>query len=163
MNIRKAQKDDIDEVLAIYEHAREFMRNHGNLEQWKDGYPYQPVVEDDIKKQKLYICQDNGKIACVFFFDKTTDPTYLKIKGKWLNDDTYGVVHRIAAAPNTKGAATFALNWAYSQCLNLKIDTHEDNIPMQSLLKKLGFEYCGIINLANGDERWAYQKEKAVE
>ncbi len=163
MDIRKAKKEDLDEILAIYASAREFMRKNGNLSQWAGGYPYQSVIEDDIENQKLYLCQDNDKIACVFFFDKTVDPTYIKIKGNWLNDDAYGVVHRIAAAPNTKGAATFALNWAYSQCLNLKIDTHEDNIPMQSLLKKLGFQYCGIINLANGDERWAYQKAKAVE
>ena len=41
---------------------------------------------------------------------------------------------------------------------NLKIDTHRDNYPMQKSLKKNGFEYCGIIYLADGNERLAFQK-----
>ena len=37
-------------------------------------------------------------------------------------------------------------------------DTHRDNTIMQHLITKHGFTYCGIILLANGDERLAYQK-----
>jgi RimJ/RimL family protein N-acetyltransferase len=40
---------------------------------------------------------------------------------------------------------------------NIRIDTHRDNTIMQHLLSKYGFQYCGIIYLANGDERLAYQ------
>ena len=39
-----------------------------------------------------------------------------------------------------------------------QIDTHKDNIPMQRVLLRNGFVYCGIIHLENGDERIAYQK-----
>ena len=41
---------------------------------------------------------------------------------------------------------------------NLRIDTHEDNIPMRSFLLKHGFVECGIIYLENGEERIAYHK-----
>mgnify|MGYP003296922186 CR=1 FL=1 len=44
--------------------------------------------------------------------------------------------------------------------LNIRIDTHHDNVVMQRLLKKLGFQYCGIIHLENGDPRLAFQYEK---
>ena len=40
----------------------------------------------------------------------------------------------------------------------IRIDTHRDNKIMQHNLLKYGFTYCGIIYLANGDERLAYQK-----
>ena len=43
-------------------------------------------------------------------------------------------------------------------CGNLRIDTHEKNIPMQGCLAKNGFARCGIIYLEDGDPRIAYQK-----
>ena len=41
---------------------------------------------------------------------------------------------------------------------NLRVDTHRDNRVMQHLLLQHGFTYCGIIHLASGDERLAYQR-----
>ena len=41
---------------------------------------------------------------------------------------------------------------------SIKVDTHEQNIPMQNLLKKNGFEYCGIIYLEDGGKRVAFEK-----
>ena len=43
---------------------------------------------------------------------------------------------------------------------DVRIDTHEDNIPMQRALLRAGFERCGIIHIATGDERVAFQKCK---
>lgn len=94
--------------------------------------------------------------AYSIFTGKKTD--YQTIDGSWLNDRPYSVVHRVATAPGTKGVATFCLNWAYEQFPNIKIDTHDDNIPMQHLLVKLGFTCCGHTTLQNGDIRLIYQK-----
>lgn len=52
--------------------------------------------------------------------------------------DTYGVVHRLAGDGSEKGIGAFCIDWAFSKCGNLRIDTHGDNIVMQNLLKKLG-------------------------
>ena len=57
-----------------------------------------------------------------------------------------------------RGAASFCLNWALEQCRNLRIDTHRDNVVMQHMLDKNGFQYCGIIYLEDGSERMGYQK-----
>ena len=40
------------------------------------------------------------------------------------------------------------------------LDTHRDNIPMQKVLARNDFTYCGIIYLENGDERLAFNKCK---
>ena len=159
MEIRLAKREDLAEILKIYEYARGFMAQNGNPTQWKTSYPPIETVENDIEMQKLHVCIENKKIACVFFYNEGIDPTYNVIDGAWLNDKPYGVVHRIASAEGIRGAATFCLTWAYDNCKNLKIDTHENNIPMQNLLKKLGFDHCGTITLANGEPRWAYQKD----
>ena len=159
MYIRKTTFNDLDEILKIYEHARQFMRETNNPNQWGTIKPTVSQVENDITNSKSYVCaNDENEIVGVFYFNKEEDPTYNIIEGKWLNDDEYGVIHRIAVKENTKGIGTFCINWAYEKCYNLKIDTHENNIPMRSLLKKLGFEYCGIIYLLDGNPRNAYQK-----
>ena len=40
----------------------------------------------------------------------------------------------------------------------LRIDTHEKNFKMRGMLEKNGYKNIGIIHLANGDERFAYEK-----
>ena len=39
MQIRKATMNDLPDILAIYAYAREYMKEHGNPDQWKDNYP----------------------------------------------------------------------------------------------------------------------------
>lgn len=159
MEIRHAVSEDLPVILEIYAHARAFMRKTGNMVQWTGGFPQKSLLELDIAQKKLYVCVSEGQIACVFYFAIEDDPTYQTILGgSWLDDGPYGVIHRIAAAPNTKGAAAFCLRWALSQSGSLRIDTHADNTPMRSLLKKLDFSCCGEIRLPNGSPRLAFQK-----
>ena len=42
--------------------------------------------------------------------------------------------------------------------LSLRIDTHEGNLAMRKMLAKNGFVYCGVIYLAGGDKRVAYER-----
>lgn len=159
MKIRLATTTDLPEILNIYASARLFMAQSGNKTQWGDTYPPSSLLSSDIEKSALYVCEEDGEIVCVFYYAEENDPTYQTIyDGNWLNSRPYGVVHRIASSRKVKGAARFCINWAFEQCSNLKIDTHQDNIPMQNLLKNLGFLYTGIIHIENGDERIAFQK-----
>lgn len=160
MEIRKTNYSELDEVMSIYEHARGFMAEHGNPTQWGTTEPKRETVEQDILAGKSYVCVEQDQIVAVFYFAKGPDSTYLTIyEGSWLNDEEYSVVHRIASAGIVKGAGSFCLNWAFEQSRNLRIDTHRNNLVMQNLLKKNGFSYRGIIYLADGSERFAYQKE----
>ena len=150
-------------IMQLYENARAFMREHGNPGQWGTTYPPQNMIETDIRFGNLYVCIEKDTIEAVFFYKDGIDPTYLKIyDGQWKNDAPYGVVHRITSSGKVKGAASFCLDWAFSQCGNLKIDTHENNIVMQNMLKKNGFTYCGRIYIDNGGERLAFQKDSPV-
>lgn len=159
MEIRKSTQNDIDAMLKIYAQARKFMRENGNLDQWKNNYPPVSILEEDIEKGRSYICIDEDEVLGTFMYTEEKDPTYKIIeKGQWVNEEPYGVVHRIASLKGSRGVATFCLDWCFGKCGNLRIDTHEDNIPMQNLLKKVGFVQCGIIYLENGDERIAFQK-----
>lgn len=162
MNIRKAKREELTRIEEIYAAARVFMREQGNPDQWKNQYPTRELIAQDIEKERLYACEQDGEILGVFYFALGEDPTYLLIEdGKWLSDDPYGVIHRIAVAARGRGVAAFCFEHCFSICPNIRIDTHRDNLPMQRALQKNGFVRCGIIHLENGEERIAYQKTKA--
>jgi len=160
MEIRKTKMSEFDDVMEIYAYARHFMVEHGNPNQWGSTKPPREQIIKDIENGKSYVCVEGETLAAVFFFDIAPDPTYTIIyDGSWLNDREYGVIHRIASSGKVKGAGSFCVDWAFKQCGNLKIDTHEDNKVMQNMLKKHGFKYCGIIHLSDGAERLAFQKK----
>ena len=160
MIIRKALAQDIDIIMRIYEEARIFMRSMGNGSQWGDSNPPRDLIVSDIDSGDLYVCADEqNEISGVFYFKVKIDPTYGRIDGgAWLNDEPYGVVHRLAGSRKAKGIGAFCLDWCEKQCRNIRIDTHRDNIPMLKVLEKADYTYCGIIYVANGSERLAFQK-----
>lgn len=149
--------------MDIYAIARKFMADHGNYVQWgPTNWPPEYLIREDIEAGKSYVCQDDrGTIIGVFYYDygKDIDRTYDVIEdGEWLSDEPYGVVHRIAT-DGTSGVGTFCINWAYEQCGHIRMDTHDSNIPMNKLLRKLGFTYTGIIHVVEDDNpRNAYEK-----
>jgi len=46
----------------------------------------------------------------------------------------------------------------YPDYHSVRMDTHHDNLSMQSFLTKYGFKYCGEITLKSGALRRAYEK-----
>ena len=159
MLIRNTETRDLEAVMEIYAAAREFMRDNGNGGQWGATHPTRALIESDIANRDSYVVEEDGEIVGAFFFKIGEDPTYKVIQdGEWLKDGEYGVIHRIAVKYHGRGIVGFVYNHCFNIIDNLRIDTHKDNIPMQRSLEKAGFKYCGIIHIANGDERIAYQK-----
>ena len=159
MLIRKASSSDIERILEIFDCAKVQMRENGNLRQWPEGYPSREILEKDIADGNCYVLEDNGRVCGTFAFIIGDDPTYEVIEnGRWLNDETYGNIHRIASDGTRKGIFEECLKFCQSLIGNIRIDTHEDNRIMQHLLEKHGFLQCGIIYVADGTPRIAYQK-----
>ncbi len=163
MEILKANLDKVSEIAAIYENARRMMLEAGNPNQWVNGYPSEDIIVSDIESNRLFICVDNKRIVGCFSFSEGDDPTYLEIyDGNWLNNKPYSVIHRLAILSHGKGVGSACVNWCLQQQANIRVDTHEDNKPMQALLKKWGFKYCGIIKNMWGDSRLAFQSSAIV-
>ena len=163
MEIRKSTEQDFEKIMEIYAYAREFMALHGNPNQWGlTNWPPEELIQQDISKGNSYVCIHEGKTVGTFFFvyGRDVEPTYADITdGKWMDDNPYGVVHRIASDGTVKGVGAFCINWAYTQCGHLRIDTHGDNKIMQKLLGKLGFVHCGTIYVKEDNyPRLAYEK-----
>ncbi len=150
---------DLNEVMSIYDKARLFMRQTGNLNQWTNGYPTREIIKEDIALKQSYIIKKNNTVLAVFTFINGDDETYHYIEGAWLNDEKYGVIHRIGSNQKEKGMLKVAIDYCFHFVNNLRMDTHKDNKVMQHLLEKYGFSKCGIIYLKDGNPRIAYQKE----
>ena len=160
--IRKAHPNDLDCVLKIYSDARQFMKESGNPDQWGESYPPAEIVREDLSESGHgYVATDGKDIFAVFYFkENADDPEYRKIyDGKWLSEKEYGAVHRIGISNVARGKkiGKLCISWALQKTGNIKIDTHESNLPMQRLLLSLGFTHCGSIYLEDGSRRMAYQ------
>jgi len=128
MRIRLSTLQDLSDIMTIYDYAREFMRAHDNPRQWAiRNWPPESLIIEDIASQHNYVCvDDNDQIIGTFYYNygQQIESDYLEIEnGQWIGEDTYGVVHRIAANGSQKGIGTFCLTWAYEQCHHIRIDT----------------------------------------
>ena len=163
MEIRKTTEQDFPRVMELYAHARQFMADHGNPRQWgATNWPPEQLIQQDIAHGNSYVCLQDGRIVGTFFFTqgRNIEPAYQTVEdGCWSSDTPYGVVHRITSDGTVKGTGSFCLDWAFRQCGHLRIDTHGDNIVMQSMLAKNGFRHCGTIYVEeDNDPRLAYEK-----
>ena len=158
--IRRATYDDVPVLMDVFRKARGIMRSSGNMNQWNDGYPSEEVVRKDIDNGHCVVLCEDGKVVATMAFIPGPDPTYAEIyDGGWLSDAPYHVIHRIAVAEPGHNAAKALLDWGFGQAGSIRIDTHKDNVIMHHVLSKYGFTHCGMILLANGDPREAYQKD----
>ena len=158
--IRGARPIDMAEIMQVMEAAKKIMRSSGNMHQWGEGYPSEKVISADMEKDSGFVIEEEDRLIAYFAFLPSPEPTYSKIYGgEWLDDkQSYHVIHRIASYPDKHHIFSDIMDFCFSHDRNIRIDTHRDNSIMQHNIEKHGFTYCGVIYLANGDERLAYQK-----
>ena len=141
------------------------MAEHGNP-QWAKGFPDENDVRGGIYGGILYCVVANCEIAAVFAV-VNHDGNYDEIEGKWLTEGNYLAVHRVAVSEKYRGlgAAKFVVGYAAEELArvrgrkSIRIDTHEMNKPMRSLLSSQGFTECGIVYVSRDySQRIAYEK-----
>lgn len=167
MKIQLSKTEDIPKIMEIIEDAKNYLASQ-EIDQWQNGYPNATQIEQDILNLESYVViNDYNQIMATSMFTVNPEPTYKVIDGEWLIDETkiYGVIHRMAIKKEFRnfGLATFMFHEFHLQLLekniqSLKIDTHEKNLGMQSLIKKLGYTYCGIIYTNYNAKRLAFEK-----
>ena len=167
--LKLAKPNDIDVILDIIADAKTYLKKQG-LSQWNldDGYPRKDDMLKDINNYSCYLYIENDLVIGCMSIIFTPDENYFEIDGKWLTNEAYASIHRIAINNNhhQKGVGIKMLLEAEEIVINknvysIKIDTHKDNIPMSKTIEKAGYTCCGIIKLkrSNIDNlRNAYEK-----
>lgn len=162
MKLRLTKTQDLDAVMNIINQAKAYFKEQA-INQWQDGYPNEISIINDISRQEAYVLEDDDEIIATVMISKTIESNYNHIDGKWLQDDNYLVIHRIAIRDDQKGRglAKIILDEAiklFENMPSIRMDTHDDNLSMQRFLLKYGFEYCGTIYLETKEPRRAYEK-----
>lgn len=165
MEFKKAVEADIDSIINIIKQAQFYFKQQG-INQWQNNYPNVETISNDITNKSSYVLlKDNIIVATVaVFFDGEKTYDYIH-EGEWTKNNEYAVIHRIAIENNYKGLGLSSeiIKNVEQLCLNkniysIRIDTHEENLSMQNLLKKNKFQYCGIIYLEDKSKRIAFEK-----
>lgn len=165
MKLRKSVNEDINNIMQIIDEAKEALKEQG-IDQWQNGYPNADVIRNDILNNDSYVFIKNNEIVATSAVSFDGEKTYDKIyDGSWITNDEFAVIHRIAISNKYKGTgiASEIIKMIEAICLDknvhsIKVDTHEFNIPMQKLLKKNDFKYCGVIYLEDKSKRVAFEK-----
>lgn len=165
--MRMATKEDLASILTIIEKARASLAKN-NIPQWQNGDgPNKAVLQADIQNKQSYVLIAANLVIGVATISTGPEAAYDDLKsGNWLiADSPYVAIHRVAVDPDYqgKGYAFMLLSFLITAArlrnyVDIRIDTHPKNQVMQYVIKKVGFEHRGTIQLAvaNG-ERFAYQ------
>lgn len=166
MKVRPATKDDLSDVMTCVKRLKREYFEANNIPQWQGDYPAKSDFAADLEAKRLFVMYMGECLvgfASVGFED---EPTYSEVEGgSWKENDDYAVVHRFGINPDWHGMGmgTALMGLADKLCeargvSAVRADTHEQNAGMIRLLEKCGFERRGIIHLANGDPRIAFEK-----
>jgi GNAT superfamily N-acetyltransferase len=163
MILRLATVTEVDIIWNILQDAIAQRKNDGS-DQWQNGYPNKQTIINDIQNGFGYVLVENNTIIAYTAIIFGIEPAYKEIKGAWLSNDNYTVVHRVATSKDFKGKGIatqlFLLIEELSisnNVFSIKVDTNFDNGPMLRILEKLNYTYCGEI-FFSGSSRMAFEK-----
>jgi len=162
-HFRKANVSEIAIIWEILQQAIIRRKNDGSS-QWQDGYPNLVVVQKDIDQEVGYVLTEGTTIIGYSAVILNDEPAYENIEGKWLSNNDFVVLHRVAISEKYlgkgfaklifKNVENFALE---NNIFSVKVDTNFDNIAMIKILDNLGYSFCGEVYF-RGYSRKAYEK-----
>lgn len=163
MRIRLAQSEDLPAIQAIIKAGAAYLRQQ-NIDQWQDPTVYQAdSLLKDIEEKNAYLGLIEEDVAG-FFIARPIDRDYDNYS-IWQGQGDYLAFHRVALATKYRGQGlSRALFQAFEDLAyhletnDLRIDTHPDNLGMQKIILKAGYQYLGEIELAGSGRRYAYEK-----
>ena len=166
MKIMQTLPYHIPQVLACYHDASLFLHDQG-IDQWQNQYPNLESLNLDMQKKGSYVLVDeHNQVLATMALLFEDDPYYEIIEeGSWSFPSPYGVVHRLCVSSQARhqGCASLLLDFALKACvkhhmLGCRIDTHPNNLLMQSLVLKHHFIYTGKVYVANHALRFGYER-----
>ena len=160
---RKAVIEDKNSIWNIIQQAIVRRKADGS-NQWQDGYPNEQSIENDIVTDFGFVLVNEEKIIGYCAVIINYEPAYDAIEGKWLTNDDFVVIHRIAIDENYLGQGLSGKIIENVEKLakknnifSVKVDTNFDNFAMMKIFEKRGYQYCGEVYF-RGSARRAYEK-----
>lgn len=165
--LRLATKADIEQVEQIFTEAKRRMADEG-LAQWNDpaGYPNRQIAEADVDDQISYVYEVGGQIAGVI----TINDDFYDAYPEKPNPKYCRAIHRVAVSDKFlgQGIGTKLYSEAEQVIANLGyniiiVDTYSQNLKMNNLIKKCGYQTVGEFTLHQNLPNWVMYKKSIKE
>ena len=169
MQIRKATKKDLDTILEILRDGRNQLAERG-VDQWQGDYPNAQHIQEDIDNGYSYLVKsDDGMTVGAVAIVNSPDHVYDHINGEWLiNTTNYVTIHRVAIHSSHAGKGYASklfisvidyLEKHRPDVESIRLSTNENNLVMQHIAEKNGFQKVGTMPGAYRPEELSYVYE----
>lgn len=173
---RPAVREDFDRVAALLDVGHETFAALGIDEGRNKKYPSARRLMHSIKNGTTHVVEDaRGHAIAVFAVSFSPDKNYERpIDGAWLTDtdaqpQPYAELHWVAVdyPARRRGVGMFILDKADGIAraggrASIRADVYPQNVPMQKLLEKHGYERCGEFTIKDvfgrEKQRRAYER-----
>lgn len=155
MIIRKADLEDLNIIISIFESGIKTMCNSG-IYQWDDIYPTSDVIKEDILKNEMYVGTKDNIIVSAFAVNNECDEQYKN--GMWkYSSENYAVIHRLCVNPdyqNQKIARNTMIEieeiLTKQGVESIRLDAFSLNPYALKLYENLGYEKVGEASWRKG-------------
>lgn len=151
--IRRAETGDLDAVERIYNELHDAEERGDITVGWKrDIYPARSTAEDAIKRNDLFVLEDDGDVLGAGIINNIQVDVYHGAPwGHEAEDDKICVLHTLVISPRAgrKGLGRQFVNFyeEYARvhgCHELRLDTNEKNTIARKMYRKLGYKEISI-------------------
>jgi GNAT superfamily N-acetyltransferase len=163
--IRKANLNDIEQIMEIINTTVEEMKSYNNT-QWDENYPQAKDFVEDIELGDLYVESEGDDLLGLICVNYIQPKEYDGLE--WSSNDKCIVVHRMAVNSKfrNRGVGAKLMNFGEELAIKkgvnyLKTDTYSINIKMNSLFKKFNYVLVGEMSIL-GKEAPFYCYEKVL-
>ena len=159
--IRKATLLDIDAILEITKSCAQHMIAQ-DIQQWNEFYPNKQAFTNDVKRNELYVIEEQNTILGCIVISTLMDDEYKPIA--WLTPNNSNIyIHRVAINPDYQGKGyaqklmTFAEQFAIdNNYTSIRLDTFSENKRNQKFYELRGYKKLGNIHFPKQSEHPFY-------
>lgn len=154
IKIRKADKNDLNQIEKIYNHIH--LREEKGLTSigWiRNVYPTLQTAQSALERNDLFVMESGEKIVACAVINQIQVDVYRLAKWKFeAKDSEVMVLHTLAVEPDESGKGygkafvKYYENYAReNNCFELRIDTNKTNTLARKMYEHLGFEETGTV------------------
>ncbi|WP_347714024.1 GNAT family N-acetyltransferase [uncultured Parvimonas sp.] len=161
---RIANESDRESILELYIEGSNALKEDG-VDQWQGEYVPSFKDIDEHLGIDLYVLEYHKSVVSTVCLVEGIDEDYENIKGKWNTSIPYISIHKVATSNEYKKQSfakkmmRYVENFAKRKKMDLRIDTHKDNIKMKNFIISCSYKYAGEVVLQGELERLAYDKK----
>lgn len=156
--IRKATRQDIPGIAAIYTHIHDREARGETTTGWLRGiYPTEETALTALAADDLFVMEEDGELLAAARINRIQVPVYADVPWRYpdVPEEQVMVLHTLVVDPAYEGRGfgsafvNFYEDYARSHgCPYLRIDTNARNVNARRLYARLGYREAGILPCA---------------